>query len=80
MPKTVTIRLDENVYEMIKKSCRRERTIANYIEFATMNFTMNTVFVDDAEMNEILAFADEIRKGLSDVSAGKVHHNWLSSK
>ncbi len=72
MPKTVTVRLDENVYEMIKKAAAgQKRTIANYIEFATMNFTMNTVFVDDAEMSEILAFADEIRKGLSDVSAGR---------
>lgn len=72
MSKTITIRLDEPVYELFKKAAEgQKRTISNYIEYATLNFTVNEGVVDDAEMNEILVFEAEIRKGLSDVTAGR---------
>ncbi len=72
MSKTITIRLDEPVYELFKKAAEgQKRTISNYIEYATLNFTVNEGVVDDAEMNEILVFEAEIRKGLSDVAAGR---------
>ena len=72
MSKTITVRLDENVYEIFKKAAEgQKRTISIYIEYATLNYTVNETVVDDAEMSEILAFEDQINKGLSDISAGR---------
>jgi predicted transcriptional regulator len=70
--KTITVRLDEIVYEIFKKAAEgQKRTISNYIEYATLNYTVNETVVDDAEMNEILSFEDQINRGLSDISAGR---------
>ena len=44
---------------------------SNYLEYATLNYTMNETFVDDMEMNEILKYEKDIKKGLSDISAGR---------
>jgi predicted transcriptional regulator len=72
MTKTITVRLDEDVYEIFKKAADgQKRTISNYIEYATLNYTVNETVVDDMEMNEILSFEDQINKGLSDISAGR---------
>lgn len=72
MTKTITVRLDENVYEIFKKAADgQKRTISNYIEYATLNYTVNETVVDDTEMNEILGFEDQIKKGLSDIAAGR---------
>jgi predicted transcriptional regulator len=72
MAKTITVRIDDNVYEIFKKAADgQKRTISNYIEFATLNYTVNESIVDDTEMNEILTFEKDIDKGLSDISAGR---------
>ena len=72
MAKTITIRLDDNVYEMFKKAADgQKRTISNYLEYATLNFTVSEAVVDDIEMSEILSFEKEIKKGVSDISAGR---------
>jgi len=70
--KTITMRLEDSVYEIFKKAAAgQKRTISNYIEYATLNFTVNETVVDDVEMNEILAFEKDIKKGLADIAAGK---------
>ena len=72
MAKTITLRLDDNVYEMFKKAAEgQKRTISNYLEYATLNFTVNETVVDDIEMAEILDFEKDIKKGVSDISAGR---------
>jgi uncharacterized protein (DUF1778 family) len=72
MSKTITVRLDENIYELFKKAADgQKRTISNYIEYATLNYTVNETVVDDHEMKEILQFESEILNGLSDISAGR---------
>jgi predicted transcriptional regulator len=72
MAKTITVRIDDNVYAMFKKAADgQKRTISNYIEYATLSYIVNETVVDDFEMNEILAFEDDIKNGLSDVSAGR---------
>jgi len=72
MAKTITLRLDDNVYEMFKKAAEgQKRTISNYLEYATLNFTVNETVVDDIEMAEILSFEKDIKKGVSDISAGR---------
>ena len=72
MAKTITVRVDDTVYDLFKKAAAgQKRTISNYIEYAALNYTMDEITVDDTEMNEILAFEKDIKKGLSDISAGR---------
>lgn len=53
--KTVTMRVDDSIYQMIKTAADGERrNISNFIEFATMQYLASSQYVDDAEMNEIL--------------------------
>ena len=72
MAKTITVRVKDSVYEILKKAADgQKRTISNYIEYATLNYTVNESFVDDEEMNEIMKNSKDIKKGLDDVSAGR---------
>lgn len=72
MAKTITVRVDDSIYSIFKKAADgQKRTISNYIEFATLNYTVNESFVDDEEMNEITKNGKELKKGLDDVSAGR---------
>jgi hypothetical protein len=72
MSKTITVRIDDNVYEIFKKAADgQKRTISNYLEFATLNYTVNETVVDDSEMQEILSFEEDLKRGLSDISAGR---------
>ncbi|MGO8694135.1 MAG: CopG family transcriptional regulator [Rectinemataceae bacterium] len=72
MAKTITVRLEDSVYAMFKKAADgQKRTISNYIEYATLNYLVNETVVDDAEMNEILNFEKDIKKGAADITAGR---------
>jgi len=72
MQKTITVRVENDIYEIFKKAAEgQKRTISNYIEYATLNYTINEVVVEDSEMNEIMSFKKDIEKGLSDVKAGR---------
>ena len=72
MPKTITVRIEDNVYDMFKKAAEgQKRTISNYIEYATLNYTVSETIVDDIEMLEILTMEKDIKKGLSDITAGR---------
>lgn len=54
MPKTVTLRLDEPVYQLFKEVAEREnRPISNFIETAVMRFVREHESVDEFEMAEI---------------------------
>ena len=72
MAKTVTVRVDDDVYAIFKKAAEgQRRTISNYIEYATLNYTINESVVDDEEMNEILNLTADIEKGIYDISTGR---------
>ncbi len=72
MAKTITVRVDDNIYSIFKKAADgQKRTISNYIEYATLHYTVNESFVDDEEMDEILRNGKDLKKGLDDVSAGR---------
>lgn len=72
MPKTITVRIEDAVYDMFKKAADgQKRTISNYIEYATLNYTISETIVDDIEMSEILLMEKDIKKGLSNISAGR---------
>ena len=72
MARTITVRIDDSTYDIFKLAADgQKRTISNYLEYATLNYTMNETVVDDTEMNEILKHEKDIKKGLSDISAGR---------
>mgnify|MGYP000706153664 CR=1 FL=1 len=72
MVRTITVRIDDSTYDIFKLAADgQKRTISNYLEYATLNYTMNETIVDDIEMNEILKSEEDIKKGLSDISAGR---------
>ena len=56
MSKTVTIRLDEDTYQLIRQAARGQlRSISNFIEYATLSYVAEEASVSDQEMAEILS-------------------------
>ena len=74
MPKTITIRIDDDTYEMIKTAAEGERrSISNFIEYATVNYLAEESFVPDHEMEEILndkKLLEKLEKGKKDIAEG----------
>jgi len=59
--KTVTMRVDDSIYDMIKLAADgQRRNLSNFIEFATMQYLTSSQFVGMDEMNEIL---EDFKKG-----------------
>ena len=59
--KTVTMRVDNSIYDMIKLAADgQRRNLSNFIEFATMLYLTSSQFVGMDEMNEIL---EDFKKG-----------------
>ena len=55
MTKTITLRLDEDVYDELREAATAERRpLSNLIETAALARVREEQFVDDAEMAEIL--------------------------
>ena len=65
MAKTITLRVDDNIYNTLKRAADGDRrTISNYIEYVTINYIFNSNVVDDVEMNEIIYFEKDMKKGI----------------
>jgi len=70
MTKTITLRITDDMYDLFKKAADgQKRTIANYLEYAALNYTINDTVVNDSEMEEILSSQKNIQQGLSDINA-----------
>lgn len=60
--KTVTMRVDNDIYDMIKLAAQgQKRSISNFIEFATLQYLTSSQYVNDDEMNEILEDKELVR-------------------
>jgi uncharacterized protein (DUF1778 family) len=60
--KTLTLRVDDDVYNMIKlASDGAKRNISNFMEYATMQYLTSNEYIDNNEMNEILNDAKLIK-------------------
>lgn len=56
MPKTLTMRLDEDAYQTFVRAAKAERrSLANWIETAALRHLREASFADDAEMAAILS-------------------------
>jgi len=72
MPKTITLRVEDNVYNILKRAADGDRrTISNFIEYATINYVFNNNIVDDEEMKEIMFFEKDLNNGLEDIKKGR---------
>ena len=72
--KTVTMRVDDAIYEMIKLAAEgQKRNLSNFIEFATMQYLTSSQFVENDEMTEILEDKELVKNlmsGLDDFKKG----------
>ena len=72
--KTLTMRVDESVYQMIKSAANgQKRNISNFIEFATIQYLTSSQYVDNNEMDAILNDKDLIKNlktGFNDLKNG----------
>jgi len=72
--KTVTMRVDDSIYDMIKLAAEgQKRNLSNFIEFATMQYLTSSQFVDAQEMNEISndkELVENLMNGLEDLKNG----------
>jgi hypothetical protein len=75
MAKTVTLRLEEEVYNVFLEAAKAEnRPLSNLIETAALSRIREQQFVDDAEMSEIMAnenLMKRLKKGARDAEMGK---------
>ena len=73
--KTITMRIDDNVYEILKKAADGERrTISNFLENASLQYLSSELYVSDSEMNSILndkTLTEGLYKGIEDAKKGK---------
>jgi len=74
MSKTITIRLNDEIYEQFKKAAEGERrNISNFIEYAALSWLTHESYVSDAEMKSILnneSLVSDIQQGLDDIKKG----------
>ena len=75
MSKTVTIRVDDDVYAVLRSAATsQKRSLSNYIEYAAIAHLTDDAYVSDAEMKGILADARlmrSIRKARTEIKKGK---------
>ena len=63
MQKTITLRMDQPVYETFKRYAESDhRSIANFIETAAWRYVNECSFVSESEMNEIRQNRSLIRR------------------
>ena len=72
MSKTITLRLDDKTYELIRAAANGERrSISNFIEYATVAYLAEDSFVSDTEMMEIRGDEDlvsDLERGRAEVA------------
>jgi len=72
--KTVTMRVDDSIYDMIKLAAEgQKRNLSNFIEFATLQYLTSSQFIDSSEMKEISSdkeLVDNLMNGLEDFKNG----------
>ena len=73
--KTITIRIDDQVYNLLKKAAEGERrTISNFMENATLSYLTSEMYVSDEEMDHLLRdtrLIKSLKKGVDDARKGK---------
>ena len=75
MPKTVTIELDEDVYNRFRTVAQWDhRTVVNLIQFSVLRYIDQKEFLNEFEMKEIREDSElneSIKRGLVDAEEGR---------
>lgn len=72
MSKTITIRLEDKIYNLFKKAADGDkRSISNFIEWAVFSYLSDEMFVSDDEMKDILRNKKSIDAGIKEAKQGK---------
>ncbi|TGN02989.1 CopG family transcriptional regulator [Leptospira dzoumogneensis] len=75
MSKTITLRIEDPIYDIFKKAADGERrTISNFVENAAIQYLTNEFYASDEEMDEILSdkqLITSLKKGMKEVAQGK---------
>ncbi|HEY3204509.1 MAG TPA: DUF1778 domain-containing protein [Thermoanaerobaculia bacterium] len=73
MAKTLTVRIDEATYKLIKEAAAAEnRSVSNFIETAALERAAEEIFVTDEEMSDIrsdAALVKRLKSGHRDAAA-----------
>lgn len=73
MHKTITLRINDDVYQMFKKAAHgSRRTISNFLEFATLSFLSHDSYVSDDEMKEMLKdhnLLEDLKQGEKEIKS-----------
>ncbi len=71
MPKTITLRIEDKLYDKFKEHAKNEnRSLSNFIETATKKYVEEIEYIDEYEMEEILnnkELLESLKKGSDDV-------------
>jgi len=74
MSKTITLRIDDNIYTMFKQAADGEhRSISNFIEYAALSYLTESIHVSDQEMKDILKNKEligNLKTGLEQIEQG----------
>ena len=77
MSKTVTLRLNEKIYDLFCTLAKTDnRTISNFIETSALRYIEEHQIIDDFEMAEIIDNQElnkSLKQALRDAKAGKGH-------
>ncbi|MCD4820201.1 MAG: CopG family transcriptional regulator [Candidatus Cloacimonetes bacterium] len=77
MSKTITLRLNEGIYNMFRKFALNEnRTLSNFIETSVLRFIEQNQFADEFEMTEIRnnkELNDSLNEAIENVKSNKGH-------
>ena len=84
MSKTVTLRLNQNIYELFRTMAESDnRTLSNFIETSALRYIEEHEYVDDYEMEEIRENQQlnrSLKRGLKDMKSQKGNlislHTW----
>ena len=75
MSKTVTLRLNQNIYELFRTMAESDnRTLSNFIETSALRYIEEHEYVDDYEMEEIRENQQlnrSLKRGLKDMKSQK---------
>ena len=75
MSKTVTLRLNEKVYQLFRGMAAQDnRSLSNFIETAALRFVEEHDYVDEFELKDIkenTSLNRSINKGIQDAKAGQ---------
>ena len=74
MSKTITLRIPDNVYKLLKIAAEGEkRSISNFIEYAALNYLTEETFVSDEEMEDLLkdnSLLKNLKQGEKEIKKG----------